>query len=162
MQLCASGPVDTYEGQVNGSTLDYIAVSSVLCNQPYERIVSEWDSLNTSVHLPVNAIIRSSGILYSGNKIPLKGHIKWNKLTPHDKFLKYQCVLETLIQELHSEFIDSSMDCTNVDTSFQKLTDSILRVSDTLPHSRYKKNLKPYWNKELSSLKFKKVQSYRQ
>ena len=161
MQLSASGPVDIYQGQVNGSTLDYIAVSSVLCNQPYECFVSEWDSLNTSDHLPVNAI-RTSGILYSEHKTPLKGHVKWNKLTPHDKFLKYQCVLEPLIQESHSEFIDGSMDRSNIDASFQRLTDAILRVSDTLPHSCYKKNLKPFWNKELSSLKLKKVQSYRQ
>ena len=76
MQETASGPVDTYEGQVNGSTLDYIAVSSILSDLPHTCTVLDWDALNTSDHLPVCAVIRVSGIsVTTGGQVP-RGHIK--------------------------------------------------------------------------------------
>ena len=82
MQKVAKGPVDTYEGQVNGSTLDYIAVPAVLFNAVTEVVVHDWAALNTSDHTPVSASLSIHGIYHASNEVTLPGHIKWNKLSP--------------------------------------------------------------------------------
>ena len=156
----ATGPVNTYMGQINGSTLDYIAVSPILANFASGCIVHEWDGLNTSDHLPVSASISISGIGTRVNAGQSKGHIKWNKLTCQDKFDKYQCILEPIVTRIASDF-NNHIDGEAIDDAFSKLTTATQQVSDTLPHSQYKKNLRPFWNKDLGHLKYRKVMSYR-
>ena len=158
----ATGPVDTYQGNINGSTLDYIAVSSIIYNRPYSCCVVDWDPLNTSDHLPVKANVSIDGIVCSKNASSRKGHIKWSRLTPFDKLTKYERVLEPLIGTIASDFENGSQNNESIDSAFQNLTEVIQRVSEKLPHSRYRKNLKPYWNKDLSVLKYRKVISYRE
>ena len=50
----SGGPIDTYEGAVNGSTLDYVAIPAELLDQVVGCNVSEWSPLNTSDHTPVS------------------------------------------------------------------------------------------------------------
>ena len=49
----------------------------------------------------------------------------------------------------------------DIDQAFYDITELLHHISDTLPHTTFKKNLKPFWNKELSVLKFRKVNLYR-
>ena len=161
MREDARGPIDTYEGQVNGSTLDYIAVSSLIADRAHSCVVHERDGLNTSDHLPVSAVVPTKGICKITSEIERKGCIKWNKLTKRDKYIKYQCVLEPSLRCLEA---DLSVDINSehiIDDVFNRLSDSVHRVAETLPHTRFKKNLKPYWNSDLSRLKRIKVESYR-
>ena len=60
-----------------------------------------------------------------------------------------------------SDFNCSNKSHKDIDDAFVSLIDAIHTVANTLPHSRYKKNLKPYWNRELSLLKKRKVISYK-
>ena len=87
--------------------------------------------------------------------------MKWKKLTAADKFRKYQCVLEPLVQDLMYTFSNSSKNGDEVNSIFISLTEAMQRVAKTLPHYRFRKNLKPYWSEELDALKLRKVQSYR-
>ena len=82
-------------------------------------------------------------------------------MSGQDKYRKYQSVLEPLMAVISADFDSSPKDYTAIDTALRKITESIHYVSDKLPHSQYKKNLKPFWNKNLSALKFRKVNSYR-
>ena len=86
MQDNAKGPINTYEGVVIGSTLDYIAVPAVLSNWVNECCVSEWSELNTSYHIPVSATVRITGVSRLNNLNPCKGQIKWKKMSVLDKF----------------------------------------------------------------------------
>ena len=155
------GPIDTYMGNVNGSTLDYIAVSPIVASLTDKCFVHEWHELNTSDHSPVSATFSLCGIGMEPRKVDMAGHIKWDKLTQGDKFSKYQRVLEPHILKLKTVFVGSVVNHTTIDDAFSNLTDSIREVSDKLPHTRFKKNLKPYWNSALSALKYRKVMSYK-
>ena len=161
MQPYTEGPIDTYEGHINGSTLDYIGVPAEICHLFTRCFVHEWSSLNTSDHVPISATIDVSGITYVEGNIESVGQIKWGKLSATDKFRKYQCVLEPYISVINAEFNTSRKSYDDIDHAFTELTRVVQDVAKTLPHSRYKRNLKPFWNRELSSLKLKKVNSYR-
>ena len=100
------------------------------------------------------------GITRSYQEMVLPGRIKWNKLSAFDKYIKYQCILEPLIAIISADFNNSEKAPGDVDDTFPRLIDAIHTISNTLPHSRFKKNLKPFWNSELSLLKNKKVTSY--
>ena len=160
MQQGAVGPVDTYEGQVNGSTLDYIAVPAEICHLVTECHVHEWSCLNTSDHAPVSAAILVKGLSFHDCTVKHGGHIKWGKMSRYDKYSRYQCVLEPLIATIIATFNESGKTGVAIDGAFTDLTDAIQKVAKTLPHSVYKKHLKPYWSKELTTLKGKKVASY--
>ena len=162
MQYITRGPVDTYEGQVNGSTLDYIAVPHELMDSVTNSLVHEWAALNTSDHVPISVTLSLNIATRTNDDSKTVGHIKWNKLTAWDKFCKYQCVLEPLLIEIEANFNNSLKLPSDIDRAFSKLIAAIHCVAETLPHSKFKKNLRPYWNCELSHLKCKKVASYKQ
>ena len=54
MTTLASGPIDTFEGPFNTSTLDYIMVSAAMEHLVTECWVAEGDALNLSDHLSVH------------------------------------------------------------------------------------------------------------
>ena len=60
LNMCklATGPVDTYMGNVNGTTLDYIALPSQMLTCVTECRVLPWNALNTSDHTPVSAKLK--------------------------------------------------------------------------------------------------------
>ena len=49
-----------------------------------------------------------------------------------------------------SDFNCSGKSHKDIDDAFAKIKEAIHTVANTLPRSTYKKNLKPYWNSELS------------
>ena len=161
MQHIATGPVDTYDGLLNGSTLDYVMVPLTVLGDVLSCKVHDQHVLNTSDHRPVSASISIKGISSVPEVTQNKGHLKWGKLSAWDKFVRYQCVLEPLVADINVGFNDSPKGEVDLDRAFDGLIVAIHAVSDTLPHSWYKHNLKPYWNRELSSLKSRKVNLYR-
>ena len=161
MQKFAGGPVDTYEGIVNGSTLDYIAVSPGLIKAVSQCNVSSWSELNTSDHFPVKAAIRLHGIARVEYVGVHRGFIKWSKLSEADKYFKYQRILNPIILNISRSLEGGPMSTAVINDNFNKLTEALHAASSRLPRSRFKKNLKPYWSHELSLLKRCKVESYR-
>ena len=137
------GPVDTYMGNVNGSTLDYIAVSPFLASLTVKCFVHELHELNTSDHLPLSAIFSLCGICIESREHDKVGHIKWKKLSQHDKYFKYQRILEPYIFNLRADIEDSVVDHSTIDRVFANLIEIIQQVSNGLPHTRFRKNLKP-------------------
>ena len=93
MQLLSKGPIYTYEGQLNKSTLDYIAVPTELLGEVIGCKVYDWSPLNTSDHLPVHAHIRLADRLDTDAKSTSKGRVKWNKLSQFDRFTRYHVSL---------------------------------------------------------------------
>ena len=161
MQEGATGPVETYEGPLSKSTLDYIAIPSVMLPQVIKCYVHDWSALNTSDHLPVSAHLYLKEVLYTHIETRPKGRIKWEKLSGWDKFTRYQLALEPLLNKIKSEFSMGTKNPAEIDHTVEKLIDSIHRISVTLPHTQYRKHLKPYWDENLSALKRRKVSSYK-
>ena len=161
MHQCTTGPVDTYEGQVSCTTLDYIAVPSCILPSVTASKVYEQSALNTSDHVPLSATLSLGGFKRAASdEQNCKGRIKWEKLTPYLRFVKYQKVLEPTLNDMRLEFNRGSRTESDIELSFNKLSEVLRSVSDTLPHTKYKCNLKPYWNRELTTLKRNKVTSY--
>ena len=140
MQCISSWPVDTYEGHVNGSTLDYIAVPVELFNFVSESFVHGWAALNTSDHVPVSVTLALGGLSRNSTLGETKGHIKWKKLSAFDKYSRYQCVLEPLLADIEVDFNSSRKSAGDIDRAFSKIIKAIHSVAETLPHSKYKKN----------------------
>ena len=161
MQANAKGPIDTFEGNMNSSTLDYIAIPADLMSSVSSCEVYDWSELNTSDHVPVSASILLNGIKQSHVVTNLPGWIKWSKMSMFDKAVKYRNVLEPSLIDLKGSFSNSMKNNEDIDMYFENLTICINRVSEILPRTKYKRNLKPFWNRELSRLKLKKVLSYR-
>ena len=74
---------------------------------------------------------------------------------------KYSDKLKQPVLELIGTFLSSDINSALIDNLFENLTQVILRISEKLPHSSFKKNLKPFWNVELTELKRRKVLAYR-
>ena len=73
----------------------------------------------------------------------------------------YSDKLKQPILELIDTFLRSDKTPLLIDRSLEKLTRDILKISEKLPHSSFKKNLKPFWNADLTELKRQKVLAYR-
>ena len=73
----------------------------------------------------------------------------------------YSDKLKQPILELIDTFLRSDKTPLLIDRSLEKLTRDILKISEKLPHSSFKKNLKPFLNEDLSELKRQKVLAYR-
>ena len=82
MHYVTRGPVDTYEGQVNGSTLDYIAVPHELFDSVTDSLVHDWSALNTSDHVPISVTMSLCVATHTYDDSKVTGHIKWKKLSP--------------------------------------------------------------------------------
>ena len=70
-------------------------------------------------------------------------------------------MLEPHLNVLKSDYNNSLKSEADIDQAFCDITGLLQRISGTLAHTIFKRNLKPYWNKELSTFKFRKVNSYR-
>ena len=162
MQPYASGPIETYEGYRCSSTLDYIVAPTLMLSEVSTCYVHKRCALNTSDHLPISAHLCISNISLLEDITVPKGRIKWKRLSAYNKFIQYQCVLEPLLEDISTRLGDSPKGPFDIDNAFNDLIRTIHEVSETLPHTKYKKNLKPFWNAHLSELKRKKVISYRQ
>ena len=74
---------------------------------------------------------------------------------------KCQCPLEILVINIRSDFDNSPKGPGDIDSAFERLILAIHEVSKTLPHTRSRKNIKPFWDRNLNLLKYNKVESYR-
>ena len=73
----------------------------------------------------------------------------------------YSDKLKQPILELIDTFLRSDKTPLLIDRSLEKLTRDILKISEKLPHSSFKKKLKPFLNADLTELKRQKVLAYR-
>ena len=75
--------------------------------------------------------------------------------------IRYANRLDTLALGIKDALDISEGKHSDIDICFTKLTSAMLRISDDLPKTKYRKNLKPYWNQTLTRLKKEKVKFYR-
>ena len=158
--LVATGPIATFESHNAKTTLDYVAVSSTLVDAISRCWVSDWHVLNTSDHLPVNVNFRIVDLLVSATDELPSGRIKWEKLTQTDVERKFTFKVDPRVRQICRNFESYTLTPTVIDESFSQLTQVLMNVADSLPRTKFRKNLKPFWNADLSNLKRAKVHAY--
>ena len=154
------GPITTFESHNAQSTLDYIAVSSTLVDVITSCWVSDWHVLNTSDHLPVNTTLNLSGLVLNFTEGIPTGRIKWEKMSYMDIRRRYACKVDPHIVDICQRIVSSPLSPILIDESFAALTQVLMVAASRLPHTKFKKNLKPFWNDDLSELKRAKVYAY--
>ena len=86
--------------------------------------------------------------------------VRWDKLTRRDVFLKYSSRLRPHIMDILAGVSAVALTQDSIDEAFNRLTSAISTVSLGLPRSKFRKNLKPYWNPDLQELKRQKILTY--
>ena len=97
--------------------------------------------------------------MLGGSKVPVR--IRWDTLTYLDIERKFTSKLKPRIAGIFRHLRSFEANPVILDECFRELTQDLCKVSRDLPHSKFKKNLKPYWNAELQELKTLKVRAFR-
>ena len=161
LQPYATGPINTFFSHNGASCLDYVAIPEVLDKLVGECHVEEWHPLNNSDHSMLSITMNFGNVDSYVYPAPSAGRVKWSKLNHHEMKRRYNDRLDTLPLGIKGALDISEGNHSDIDNCFTKLTSAMLRISDDLPKTKYRKNLKPFWNQTLSRLKKEKVKFYR-
>ena len=86
---------------------------------------------------------------------------RWDKLTKHEISEKYTFPVECALPVL-DRFLQSNVQSNdNVDAAIGILINILDKASAKIPTTKYRGNVKPYWNKQLKLLKEIKVAKFR-
>ena len=157
-----TGPNHTWMSD-NGSFtsyIDHMTVSEALMPYVTACKIIEDDILNVSDHLALKCSLKIRYTSVIANSEPKTA---WHRATASDIALLYTQPLEEKIEVLLNDFnIEGETTvCWNgferyqnidIESVIRKLSQIMLDQSDLLPKSKYKKCLKPYWNKTLTDL----------
>ena len=157
----AKGPVDTHFGLTGQSCIDFIAIPTALSSNLMECYVLMDDSLNTSDHNPVVALMDLGSLPRTCSVFEPPKRIKWNRITPEDMNLLYTTPVnrecEILLRVTNT--MPVSPEC--IDHILSELIGILSRNAANLPHTKFSKRVKPFWPPELSELKRLKVAAFK-
>ena len=159
-QSYAVGALHTFECHNGRSTIDYIAVPEVIGSCIVSCGVEEWHPLNNSDHLLVTVSIAIGQVNLISYPCSSGGRVKWGKLSTAELRETYTDELAPVFSSL-LEDLNSNPDDLVIDECFEKLTKAMILLSNGLPKTKFRKNLKPFWNSDLSRCKKEKVAAYR-
>ena len=154
------GPVETFVGPFNRSTLDYIMIPKNFVHNISSTEVLNDEIMNTSDHRPVRLVLHLDGSVSGSFNIKSEGKIKWSKINRgnnNNEYREYTLLhLQPILDSLTGEMNDFA-----IDVSFEEVTKVLTMADKLVPRSKYKANIKPYWNENLTILKKLKVSAYR-
>ena len=129
MRLSATGPTHTFESHNAISTLDYIAVPTIIEDKIGECWVSDRHYLNSSDHLPVNLNLYISDVklVLGGSEVPAR--IRWDKLTYLDIERKFTSKLKPWIAGILRHLRSFEANPVILDECFRELTQALCKVS---------------------------------
>ena len=159
-QTWSKGPLDIFIGPTGSSMIDYIMVPREVLGDVLECVTLGDDVLNCSNHNPIMTTI-NVGILLpttvagNNNKIP-----RWNKVSPEDIYMIYTKSVDQYMQDILT-FVGMIQTPEGIDEALDLIVRALTTASDSIPTSKFRPNLKPFWNSELSELKREKVIKFR-
>ena len=140
--FCSYG--DLYE-----SLFDHILLPSERLDTVLSCEILEDDVLNVSRHLPVVCSVSIPTANLNTSTFDFPSHIKWEKLDSEKK-LSYSTNLGTLLLK-HSD--RDGLNChDSLNMTYSHIVDSILKASESLPKTKFRPFLKPYWDPVLKNL----------
>ena len=155
----AKCPLNTFKGGMGSSTIDFTAVPEGLKINLSKCEVLKDNIVNTSDHYAVSAefALQSLPSMISGPEP--KGRVKWRK--PNTQ-LRYRDLIQKEINSLITEYNLNLCPNEEVYQVIEKLVKCLNKASDKLPRVKLKRNIKPFWNSDLTELKKEKVTCYTQ
>ena len=154
----AVGPITTFKGGMGISTIDYIAITEGLRKYLKECQVLKDDICNTSDHYAVRAVLSLQCCPKLCSISQTKGCVKWAK---PNVITRYQGLVSEEICNITANFDANNPSPETVDALVDDLVKCLVNASDKLPRSKFRKNVRPFWNANLTTLKKSKVDHYR-
>lgn len=146
-----SGPCHTYESTRSCTTVDYIWLDNDLLKLLIGSEVLNMHQQNVRHHIPAKATIQIPCSFDTVNTVEhlTRYRITWKKCTT-EHIESYKLCLNDKLQICPQEL---DYEPTSLERHVQKIINSIKEASSTLPHIKYKRHVKPYWNNKLTILK---------
>ena len=161
MLQCAKGPVETFTGPVVSSTLDYFMIPSAFVSKVKFCRVLDDEIDNTSDHRPIVLGLSLDNLMPRTFDVKIQSKVKWAKLSIEVIKKKYTDILDHRLQGI-LPIIDRGINTDDeIDQVFDRIINIINVADNNLPRSKYKPNIKPYWDERLSELKRDKILHYR-
>ena len=158
LDYCAKGPVITFKGGMGVSTLDYIAIPECLrCHLTKCEVLKD-DVLNTSDHYSVHVSLNIQCLPRMVKCKPPANRIKWNN---PNVFELYNELTSDKLGSLHTTCLGKLNNPMEIDSAIDSLVGILVESSKSLPRTRFRKNVKPFWNSQLTDLKRHKVDCHR-
>lgn len=143
-----SGPCYTFQGYDNGPTtmIDHIVISNELSGNVLNAQVLEDSAMNVSDHHPVSCSLMLPSPI-GITRFDYTSKVSWDRAIDTRKTLDYSFAVSQNLWSIGNQVQD------DVETYFSILIKAINKASvETLPYTKYRKHLKPYWNNALSEL----------
>ena len=133
-------------GDLYESLIDHILLPVERLDTALSCEILEDHVLNVSRHLPVGCSVCIPSANLDVNNFEFPSHVKLDKLNEELK-QSYQSDLEVLlIQNVNVEGLTCHE---TLNTKYVHIADCITRSSDSLPKTKFKPSLKPYWDSVL-------------
>ena len=157
----ATGPVQTHVGNVGQSTLDYVFVSGELVNRVRRCHTIADHVLNNSDHRAVSVSLDIKDCKRVKYGDAGEGVNRWDKLSSDQINDKYAVPLQPELEKV-IQFLDNpNVSIDDIDCAIERINTALRSAARSIPKSRYRAHLKPYWNEELTKLKRTKVIKFR-
>ena len=159
----AKGPLDTYVGPTGSSTIDLIMVSADLSHMVSSCHTSDDEALNTSDHNVVSITLEVENVRAAEDNARTNKRTRWDKLSPEDIKIKYTLPLESDLMGMIGRLTGEGISVSNstIDDCFEEVVTALKSRSKVIPTTKFRRNLRPYWNENLTALKKEKVRKYR-
>ena len=155
------GPVNTFCSGVGSSMIDYIAVPDSIKSSVLSCSVLHYEILNTSDHFAVCASLDFECGETAPPPVNSFTSVKWDKLRKDVIREKYTERLEVFARSLLHDCDFRELDKYKIDETIECVVAYMMKLSGDLPKTKFRPNVRPYWNDKLRYLKTKKVDSYR-
>ena len=154
------GPINTSVGPTGKSTVDYIMVPQEMVNRVYTCQVLSYDMLNTSDHRPIQIVIDIDKLTSNTVTKVRSGIKRWDRLDSQDVFVRYTEPLEVSTRHILYK-LSHPVSESDLDKCIDKLISKMHDAAKSIPTSRFRKQLKPFWYSRLDDLKKEKILTYK-
>ena len=164
-----NGPMYSYVGWHGTSYLDHVVAPHNFMKCIRDCTILQDCVENVSDHLPI--ILNTNISIYANPNVSDRRQVSWHKLTQSDIQMVYTEPLEQMCRVIFDnagfdpdfvcylpEFCGTH-DINVLENIFAKISEAMIQASNLLPHTKFSKALKPYWNENLSELSKHKKQS---
>ena len=121
----ATGLLNTHHGPTGESCIDYLIIPVHLKDSVLECHTYDYDTLNTSDHVPVSMKLDIGNIPRGAVEGAPQPKFRWDKLSPEMLYNRYQTPLEQSLRALISKW--ETIDCgdAGIDTMMRETIDTI-------------------------------------
>ena len=155
------GPLNTFNGGVGSSTIDYITIPKCMYNLVLRCEVLGDEIINTSDHFAVRCSLEVECAEAKGTCNVSPTRIKWDRVKKDTILTLYTNNVEDFARDVRINRNVHNLSSEQVDELIDNLVNTMVGVGDNLPKSKYKPNVRPYWNERLQQLKNIKVENFR-